>query len=90
VKLIDVKKTKNNLYLFMEYCEDGTLSDLINAKKALPEAEALAIFSQIVKGMKILDTCKVVHRDLKPANILINKGIVKIADFGLAKVSKKN
>lgn len=90
MKLIDVKKTKNNLYIFMEYCEDGTLADLISAKKGFSEAEALAIFSQIVRGMKILYSCMVVHRDLKPANILINKGIVKIADFGLAKVSKKN
>lgn len=29
---------------------------------------------------------KVIHRDLKPENILFNKGIVKIADFGLAKI----
>ena len=32
----------------------------------------------------MMHQCKVVHRDLKPANILLQNGMVKIADFGLA------
>jgi len=38
-----------------------------------------------MKGMEIINTCKIVHRDIKPANILIHRGIAKIADFGLAR-----
>jgi serine/threonine protein kinase len=40
----------------------------------------------LVNGFKHLREKNIVHRDLKPANILIHKGIIKIADFGFAKV----
>lgn len=42
-----------------------------------------------MKGMEIINACKIVHRDIKPANILIHKGVAKIADFGLAKKNLK-
>ena len=35
--------------------------------------------------MRVLTACKVLHRDIKPANILLHRGKVKLADFGLAK-----
>jgi calcium-dependent protein kinase len=50
------------------------------------EEEALQIIRQIIKGYKELILRKIVHRDLKPANILINKGVIKIADFGIARI----
>jgi serine/threonine protein kinase len=40
---------------------------------------------QIVRAFKELLKYNVIHRDLKPANILTHRGVVKIADFGLAK-----
>lgn len=43
------------------------------------------IFEQVARGMRVLAACKVLHRDIKPANILLSKGKVKLADFGLAK-----
>lgn len=85
MNLIDVKKTRNNLYIFLEYCQDGTLAELIDSKNRMDEAEAMAIFAQIVRGMQVLSVNKIIHRDLKPTNILLKNGVVKIADFGLAK-----
>jgi serine/threonine protein kinase len=44
------------------------------------------ISKQILQGLAYLHRKNIAHRDLKPANILINsEGVVKIADFGLAK-----
>ena len=44
------------------------------------------ILKQIVNGFKKVHEKNIIHRDIKPANFLIHKGIVKIADFGFARV----
>jgi serine/threonine protein kinase len=51
----------------------------------LSEAEALRIFSQLVKGMSSMRAMNIIHRDLKPANIMLKNGNIKIVDFGLAR-----
>jgi serine/threonine protein kinase len=85
VELIDVMKTKNNLYIFMELCPDGSLEKLLEKRGRLTEDEAMNYFSQIVKGLQVLSASGVVHRDLKPANLLISGKTIKIGDFGLAR-----
>ena len=46
---------------------------------------------QILRGMQYVHSKKICHRDLKPENILMNKeGVVKICDFGSAKVLSEN
>ena len=66
-------------------CDRGSLEDLLNVRKKLPEAEALVIIKQLVAGYKYLYDNKIIHRALKPANILIKDELYKIADFGFAK-----
>lgn len=85
VQLFDVKKSANNIYLFQELCDKGSLEDVLSSRRKLPEAEVLVITKQIIKGYKYLHDNKIIHRDLKPANILIKDELYKIADFGFAK-----
>jgi serine/threonine-protein kinase len=50
-------------------------------------AWALPILRQVAKGLEALHAGGVVHRDLKPSNVLLSKSLVKIADFGIARIA---
>jgi len=53
----------------------------------MPEADIIDIFVQVALGVKHLHDRKCMHRDLKSQNVFLTKaGIVKIGDFGSAKV----
>ena len=87
MKLYDVKKSSENLYLIVEHCNNGNLERFIKKNNGrLSEYQTLSIIKDIVSGFKSIYKSNIVHRDLKPANILINDGIYKISDFGFSKV----
>lgn len=50
----------------------------------------LEMFYQVCEGFNYLKKHSIVHRDMKPSNILINNGIYKIADFGMARTNNLN
>ena len=77
--------SSKNYYIFMEFCEEGTLEDLARSKKGqFTEKEILEIFYQIMEGYRVLWNAKILHQDLKPENILINQGKFKLTDFGFS------
>ncbi|MFN0204869.1 MAG: serine/threonine-protein kinase [Planctomycetota bacterium] len=77
-------------YLIMEYVEGLNLRQLLQLQKITP-AQALAIVPQICDALQFAHAHGVVHRDIKPENILIDaSGLVKVADFGLAKLVNAN
>ncbi len=83
----EINETEDGqLFICMDYYEGETLKDKLKKGK-LELKEALDITLQICEGLKKAHEKNIIHRDIKPANILITKdGIVKILDFGLAKV----
>jgi tRNA A-37 threonylcarbamoyl transferase component Bud32 len=73
-------------YLLMEYVDGVNLRQLMQAGRIEP-GQALSIVGQICDALQFAHDEGIVHRDIKPENVLIDqKGRVKIADFGLAKL----
>ena len=73
--------------LVLELVEGPTLADRI-AQGPIPQDEAVAIARQIAEALEAAHEQGVVHRDLKPANVKLRPdGLVKVLDFGLAKLA---
>lgn len=72
VPLLDVASTPNNIYLVMEYCKLGDLSDYMAFVGNMEETTISFFLRQISTGMSILNESSIVHRDLKPQNLLLS------------------
>jgi serine/threonine-protein kinase len=90
VGVTDVIEVNGHSALVLEYVEGITLQGLLHQKGALPQDEALALFSQVLAGVAAAHAAGVLHRDLKPGNILLAPSpmgvMAKVTDFGLAKM----
>jgi serine/threonine protein kinase len=76
-------------YILMEYAEGGTLENLLRAAQGsgtpFEKKQLLEMFRQLIAGMAAINE-KLVHRDMKPGNVVLSAGVLKITDFGLAKL----
>ena len=92
VKLFDVSRTGNLMYICMEYCADGNINSFMRSRR-LSNGICLKFITDVAEGLNYLHqrTPPIVHRDLKPQNVLVardndqNDTLLKLADFGLAK-----
>jgi eukaryotic-like serine/threonine-protein kinase len=86
VTVHDVGEADGMPFFAMELIEGSSLRHLL-AAGALPLPRTLAIAAQIARGLAAAHARGIVHRDLKPENVMIaGDGVVKILDFGLAKL----
>ena len=87
VRVHDFGRTGDRLWLLMEHVDGVNLRQAMRAG-AVPPREALQIIPPICAALEYAHSQGVLHRDIKPENILIDTaGRVKIADFGVAKLS---
>ncbi|OBZ71172.1 Cytokinesis protein sepH [Grifola frondosa] len=85
VKYKGFEKTREYLYIILEFCENGSLHNICKKFGKFPETLVAVYISQVLEGLVYLHDQGVIHRDIKGANILTNKdGCVKLADFGVA------
>jgi len=89
VTIYDIGSSDSTVYIAMEYVEGRTLRELL-LEGALPTRRLLEVASQVAEGLAKAHAAGIVHRDLKPENVMVTKdGVVKILDFGLAKLYRE-
>lgn len=87
VQVYDFWNDRNTYYLAMEYIDGVDLKTILERCERLPIEIALIIAIQISDAVDFAHQRKIVHRDIKTGNIIVSKkGIVKLADFGIAHI----
>ena len=87
VNIYDVSVRENVKYIVMEFIEGITLTSYMKHREVLGLREIISYTMQILRALDHAHKKGIVHRDIKPQNImLIKNGIIKVTDFGIAKL----
>ena len=78
-------------YIAMEVLEGTTLKEWSRKPNLMPAENVLSILATVADALDYAHQQGVVHRDIKPANVMLTKeGLVKVMDFGIAKMSSSS
>lgn len=87
VSIYDVSVREDLKYIVMEHIRGITLKNYMSRKGKLPVREAVSFTEQILRALDQAHSKGIIHRDIKPQNIMLLKnGMIKVADFGIAKL----
>jgi tRNA A-37 threonylcarbamoyl transferase component Bud32 len=90
VTLFDADQDEGNYYITMEFLEGLGLDAILKKRKRLTVKDALRLTTQIVTGLQYAHEQRIVHRDIKTSNLFFTRErVVKIMDFGLAKMMEE-
>ncbi|OHS94573.1 Aurora kinase C [Tritrichomonas foetus] len=85
IKIFDHFCSETLLYIVLEYCPGGSISDLYKKHGCIRPPVLYELCQQIISALMFCHQRGIAHRDVKPSNILLDKyGRAKLADFGLA------
>ena len=86
--IFEIGEANGARYIATEFIDGQTLRDRLNVDRLAPAA-ALDIATQIAAALAAAHEAGIVHRDIKPENVMLRRdGIVKVLDFGLAKLTE--
>lgn len=89
VKYLGAQRDQEKLYIFLELVRERSLASMCKQYPMLPD-QIRNYTTQILLGLKYLHDQNIIHRNLKCANIFVHtSGVLKLADFGMAKVLGK-
>src|SRR5262245_44211862 len=89
-RLYTFGEDNGSYYLVMEFVSGSPLNEELQDKGPIPPDRAVAIVSQVLRGVGYAHKNGIIHRDLKPDNIILVRDkdslVVKVLDFGIAKM----
>ncbi len=89
VTIFDVGDHEGRPYISMEYVTGQTLGDMVRTSQPLSVSRKIELLEELCSGLGYAHRQGIVHRDIKPANLMVDsEGVLKILDFGIAKVSE--
>jgi serine/threonine protein kinase len=87
VTVYDVGEQDGLPFIAMEFVQGETFADLVKLRPPLALPRKIALTEEVCAGLAHAHEAGIVHRDIKPANLIVGpEGIVKILDFGVAKL----
>ncbi len=91
VGVYDYGETDTVAYIVMEFVDGTSLKAVLDKQQRFAPADTVRIMEQVLAGLQYSHARGVVHRDIKPANIMLaSDGVVKIADFGIARIESSS
>src|SRR5215475_14292965 len=89
VTIFDAGQVEDIYFIATEYIDGRTLRAELKERGRLPVKDVLRIALQIADALSTAHEVGILHRDIKPENVMVRRdGIVKVLDFGLAKVAE--
>ncbi|MBN2711586.1 MAG: serine/threonine protein kinase [Planctomycetes bacterium] len=86
VGVMNVGQERGLNFIVMDFVDGESLQDVLDRKQAMAPESAIDVIIQACNALELARENNIVHRDIKPDNVMIDqKGVVKLADLGLAK-----
>ncbi len=77
----------DEFFMVMEFVPGRTLEGLLRDFGPMPVEQAAQVFAKILAGIEHAHQLGILHRDIKPANVMLTTaGVVKVTDFGIARI----
>lgn len=78
-------------FIVMEFVDGNSCAEILRDRGPLAPRDAVEILTQACRGLHYAHRNGVIHRDVKPGNLMVNtEGVVKLADFGIAKAAEQS